>query len=255
MDEVIKMILEWARGFIRQKESEVKDAPSTPPRPGSPPPPTPTTGTSGGNNNPASICDDPVVQGRKGKILIWDHNESHGNDVRNVFLGSYVDAASRITMQIGWNFSDVEPYDLVLKSTSGFERQLPLAEKYPETCFIMPVGSNHDKEMTFLNNNVGKIVLTRTYEPDDKVGTAYGGVLEFWEKDHKDDEKAVSSYGNALVAAKLLKIWEARGGCWEDTRSAARNTAYRDNNTHPNGEKWNKKFGFGQIRINEAILW
>ncbi len=241
----IRMIMEWVKNFI-QNMKEISNGEATPkPEPPKPEPP----------SNSSEICDEPFVQNRKGKILLWDTNESHAADVKNVFLGMYPEAASRITLHLGYNFEAIDPFDLVLKSTTGFERQLSLAQKHPEVCFVMPVGSNQDKEMTFYNNNLGEIVLTRGYEPDDKIGTAFGNVLEFWERDHKDDNKAVSSYSNARVAAKLLKIWEARGGCWEDTRAAARKTALRNKNTHPNNEAWNKKFGFGQIRVQEAIKW
>lgn len=233
---LIERILKWARKFYFESQKLSDQNKSSTPK-------------------ELAGCEEPIIQNRKGKILIWDSNEGHAKIVKSTFLNEYPEAEKRIEIKLGWNIDQVSQFDLVVKSSAGFERQLPLAQKLNNTCFVMPVGTNDDKELKFRNNRLGEIVLTRAYEEASNVGTGYGEVLEFWDEDQKKDDKAVSSYSNSRVAAKLLKIWEHRGGCWEDARNAARKTAYRTKQTHPNNEQWNKKFGFGKIRVNSAKTW
>lgn len=154
--------------------------------------------------------------------------------------------------------------ELVVRSTTGFSGFVASAENgYSEQLWVMPVGSNSDVELggwtnsqmpDFGNGELPIIVITRAVDSSSGNGTGYGDMLEFYDEDHiPADGNPISSYSNGVIAAKLYKIKEARGGSWWDARYAARVTADR-NGTHVS-EDWNKEYGFGKIDVSASIAF
>ncbi len=201
-----------------------------------------------------ALPEEEVIPGRKGSILIWDVNDAHSYLVKKVFLEVYPESKDRLEV-VFRRPDDFSTYDVVIRSTTGIQGMVSTAKKYPETLFVMPVGGNDEKEVSHSNNSTAPIVATRATESKAPKGTAYGGALDFYDLDNKDDGKAHVSFSNPRIAAKLLLIWEARGKSWKDALNAARKTADRGPKTHPNGEMHNKKFGYGRINVEKAIKY
>ncbi|MEM6378304.1 MAG: hypothetical protein AAF705_08830 [Bacteroidota bacterium] len=154
--------------------------------------------------------------------------------------------------------------ELVVRSTAGFNGFISTSSNhYPNQLWVMPAGLNNAIELSgwvnaqtpqFGNNALPLIVITRAVDSLNGSGTGYGEMLEFYDEDHiPADGNPISSYSNGVIAAKLYKIKEARGGSWWDARYAARVTADR-NGTHVS-EDWNKEYGFGKIDVSASIAF
>ena len=97
----------------------------------------------------------------------------------------------------------------------------------------MTLGSNLYEELTALDT-LGIIVASGA--GTDSNMTGYGNGLEFWDEDDTQDGLYYSSFSNARVAAKLLKIKQTLNCTWEEARTRARNTA-------SNSGVWDKYIG------------
>lgn len=185
-------------------------------------------------------------------VVISDYDTSgHGLTIKNTFIDEYGDSAT-IGMYLG-NFNGGLAYarncgaKVYIRSYTGIAANEDTAQVYYDRDSIlsfMTLGSNLYEELTALDT-LGIIVASGA--GTDSNMTGYGNGLEFWDEDDTQDGLYFSSYSNARVAAKLLKIKQTLNCTWEEARSRARLTA-----SNPTWDKYN---GYGKINVDSAIAW
>lgn len=185
-------------------------------------------------------------------VVISDSDTSgHGLTVKNTFIDEYGDSATIGMYQDGFDGGLAYARNcgaiVYIRSYTGIENNEDTALVYYNRDSIltfMPLGSNLYEELTALDT-LGDIVASGA--GTDSNMTGYGNGLEFWDEDDIPDGLYYSSFSNARVAAKLLKIKQTLNCTWEEARNRARLTA-----SNPTWDKYN---GYGKINVDSAIDW
>lgn len=185
-------------------------------------------------------------------VVISDSDTSgHGLTVKNTFIDEYGDSVTIGMYQGGFNDGIAYARNcgaiVYIRSFTGISHYEDTAQVYYDRDSIlsfMPLGSNTYEELTALDT-LGIIVASGA--GTDSNMTGYGEGLEFWDLDDTENAEYLSSFSNARVAAKLLKIKQTLNCTWEEARSRARLTA-----SNPTWDKYN---GYGKINVDSAIAW
>ena len=115
-------------------------------------------------------------------------------------------------------------------------------------CHVIQATSNGIGVSSPPNAPVYSIIMTSGPTADIATRARSFG-MDFW------DVEVSNSPATGVIAAKMLKVLLGRNdGVWA-ARYAARITAIRTSATHPNGEFWNSRCGFGRIDVAAAIAF
>jgi hypothetical protein len=189
------------------------------------------------------------------RILIVDNDSVHANACKfaiNSGYGSDISANIAIVADLATAISiATSNTDVVaiLRSYTGVAAAVSLlAPLYPRVLGFFPMGSNTYEELSiFTEQEPPVIVTTGAGDTENQNNTAWGNGLEFWDNDLTDVDPAdLSSYSNAVILGKLLRIKDNLECDWWEARYRARTTALQTEDTRFN-KGWDIRNGYGKI--------
>ena len=197
------------------------------------------------------------------KALLVDFQLGHGNSVAQAFKNNFPGWENTLVLGMPLynpytQFSGLIQYAIAAQMKSAF---VPYAippndiagdflgeAAWNRGCHIIQATSNGIGFNSPPNAPVYSIIMTSGPTADIATRARSLG-MDFW------DVEVSNSPATGVIAAKMLQVFLGRNdGVWA-ARYAARITAIRTATTHPNGELWNSRCGFGRIDVAAAIAF
>lgn len=146
----------------------------------------------------------------------------------------------------------------IIRSTVGLSWDIGKIAYLDERFGVFyPLGSNEiGVEITSPSFLYPRVIVSGAGDEELQNNTAYGDGLCFWDWDTVfDTAPDASSFSNARILGKMLKVKDEVGCSWWEANWRCRVTADRVEPNRPSNTFWHKLNGFGRINTDAAIAY
>lgn len=183
------------------------------------------------------------------RVLISDYTawNPHAADIKSAFIQGYESAGGTWDDSIHLFYdrplqdallaADSNGARMVIRSSTGMQSSISLANAYYPTYLFMPTGMNKDTLLWNSGGSLPSLIVTGAGTTENKTASD----IEFYGLDPIGTN--LSSYSNGYIAGQLLYIADQTNGDLWTARYLARSA----------GLTWSRDDGFGKVKINEAI--